>query len=91
MGEAGQVRGAFAFAAGLFTASLVAIDAYQLYQRGLKESAGWTAGASGAIGVGSYVGAGYGQGLSNAARMNLVRNRFLHGLLGLVGTPRRYR
>ncbi|MCW4153139.1 hypothetical protein OM427_26865 [Halomonas sp. 18H] len=88
MGEAGQVRGAFAFAAGLFTASLVAIDAYQLYQRGLKDSAGWTAGASGAIGVGSYVGAGYGQGLSNAARMNLVRNRFLHGLLGLVGTPR---
>ncbi|OAZ98366.1 hypothetical protein [Halomonas sp. G11] len=88
MGEAGQIRGAFAFAAGLFTASLVANDAYQLYQRGLKDSAGWTAGASGAIGVGSYVGAGYGQGLSNAARMNLVRNRFLHGLLGLVGTPR---
>ncbi|MBB3233152.1 hypothetical protein [Halomonas stenophila] len=67
---------------------LQAIDAYQLYQQGLKDSARWTAGASGAIAVGSYVGSGYGQGLANAARMQLVRNRFLHGLLGLIGTPR---
>ncbi|WP_275289094.1 hypothetical protein [Halomonas elongata] len=88
MGQAGQVRGGMAFGAGLFTATLVAIDAYQLYQRGLTESAWWTAGASGAIAVGSYVGSGYGQGLANVARMNLVRNRFLNGLLGLVGTPR---
>ncbi|GHC39478.1 hypothetical protein [Aidingimonas halophila] len=88
MGQAGQVRGGMAFGAGLFTATLVAIDAYQLSQRGLKDSAKWTAGASGAIAVGSYVGSGYGQGLANAARMQLVRNRFLNGLLGLVGTPR---
>ncbi|MGM0826562.1 MAG: hypothetical protein ACQEUY_17835 [Pseudomonadota bacterium] len=88
MGKAGQVRGGMAFGAGLFTAALVAIDAYQLYQQGLKDSAKWTAGASGAIGVGSYVGSGYGQGMANAAKMNLVRNRFLNGLLGLVGTPR---
>lgn len=88
MGEAGQVRGFMTLSAGLFTASLVAIDAYQLYQQGLRDSAKWTAGASGAIGVGSYVGSGYGQGMANAARMNLVRNRFLNGLLGLVGTPR---
>ncbi|WGI24851.1 hypothetical protein QEN58_16200 [Halomonas alkaliantarctica] len=88
MGEAGQVRGFMTLSAGFFTASLVAIDAYQLYQQGLRDSAKWTAGASGAIGVGSYVGSGYGQGMANAARMNLVRNRFLNGLLGLVGTPR---
>ncbi|WP_355661595.1 hypothetical protein [Halomonas salifodinae] len=88
MGGAGQVRGFAALSAGLLTATLVAIDAYQLYQQGLKDSARWTAGASAAIAVGSYVGSGYGQGLANAARMNLVRNRFLNGLLGLVGTPR---
>ncbi|WBF16521.1 hypothetical protein [Halomonas elongata] len=88
MGEAGQYRGAVAFAAGLLTATLVAIDAYQDYQKGLKHSAAWKGGASGAIAVGSYVGSGYGQGLANAARMQLVRNRFLNGLMGLVGTPR---
>ncbi|WP_141319738.1 hypothetical protein [Halomonas halmophila] len=88
MGEAGQVRGFAALGAGLFTATLVAIEAQQLYQQGLKDSARWKAGASAAIGVGTYAGSGYGQGLANAARMQLVRNRFLHGLLGLVGTPR---
>ncbi|WP_069383085.1 hypothetical protein [Halomonas caseinilytica] len=88
MGEAGQVRGFAALGAGLFTATLVAIDAYQLYQQGLKNSARWTAGASAAIAVGSYVGSGYGQAAANIARANLVRNRFLNGLLGLVGTPR---
>ncbi|WP_046079157.1 hypothetical protein [Halomonas sp. HG01] len=88
MGEAGQWRGAFAFGAGLLTATLVAIDAYQLYQQGMKDSAWWTAGASGAIAVGSYVGSGYGQAAANIAAANLARNRFLNGLLGLIGTPR---
>lgn len=88
IGQAGQVRGGMAFGAGLFTATLVAIDAYQLYQQGLKNSARWTAGASAAIAVGSYVGSGYGQAAANIAQTNLVRNRFLNGLLGLVGTPR---
>ena len=88
LGEAGQWRGLFSLGAGLLTATLEAIDAYQLYQEGLKDSAVWTAGASAAIGVGTYAGTGYSQAAANVAAANLARNRFLNGLLGLVGTQR---
>ncbi|SDF70743.1 hypothetical protein SAMN05216571_101310 [Onishia taeanensis] len=88
LGEAGQVRGFAGLSAGLFTSGLVAIEGLQLYQKGLKHAALWKWGASGSIAVGAYVGTGYGQAAANIAAANLARNRFLNGLLGLIGTPR---
>ncbi|MCO7246937.1 hypothetical protein [Halomonas sp. Mc5H-6] len=88
MGEAGRLRGLLGFGAGLFTATLVAVDAYQLYQQQQYTSARWMAGASGAIAVGSYAGSGFGQAAANIAKENLLRNQFFHRLLGLIGTPR---
>ncbi|MGM0856337.1 MAG: hypothetical protein ACQEW0_04565 [Pseudomonadota bacterium] len=88
MGDAGRYRGAFGFTAGLFTATLVAVDAYQLYQQEQYTSARWMAGSSAAIGVGSYAGSGFGQAAANIAKESLLRNQFFHRVLGLVGTPR---
>lgn len=88
MGDAGRYRGALGFTAGLFTATLVAVDAYQLYQQQQYTSARWTAGASAAIGIGSYAGSGFGQAAANITEKNLIRNQFFHRLLGLIGTPR---
>lgn len=88
MGDAGRYRGALGFTAGLFTATLVAVDAFQLYQQQQYTSGHWTAGASAAIGIGSYTGSGFGQAAANIAEQNLVRNQFLHRLLGVIGTPR---
>lgn len=88
MGDAGRLRGLFGFGAGMFTSILVAVDAYQLYQQKQYTSARWTAGASVAIGIGSYAGSGFGQAAANIAEKNLIRNQFFHRLLGLIGTPR---
>lgn len=88
MGDAGRYRGALSFTAGLFTAALVAVDAFQLYQQQQYTSGHWTTGASAAIGIGSYAGSGFGQAAANIAEQNLIRNQFLHRLLGVIGTPR---
>ncbi|UYG04036.1 hypothetical protein OCT51_01350 [Halomonas sp. LR3S48] len=88
MGDAARLRGLFGMGAGLLTATLAAADAYQLHQQQQYTSARWMAGSSGAIAIGSYVGSGYGQAVTNIARGNLLRNQFLSRLLGLVGTPK---